>query len=145
MRRLHLPCLLSVGRWIIFSSFFWPGVPRTCLRVNACLVMIGRFPLEKNVSKDGGSPLHCALGGHFQKPSDIWKVPECLSLGSSKSRSEVKVAQSCPTLCDPMDYRVYGILQAGILEWVALPFSRRSSQPRDRTQVFRITGRFFTS
>ena len=66
--------------------------------------MIGRFTFEKNVSKDGGSPLHCALGSHFQKPSDIWKVPECLSLGSSKSRSEVKLAQSCPTLCDPMDY-----------------------------------------
>ena len=53
-------------------------------------------------------------------------------------------AQSCPTLCDPMDYMVYGILQARILEWVAFPFSRRSSQPRDQTQVFRIAGRFFT-
>ena len=36
----------------------------------------------------------------------------------------VKVAQSCPTLCDPMDYTVHGILQARILEWVAFPFSR---------------------
>ena len=35
-----------------------------------------------------------------------------------KSESEVKVAQSCPTLCDPMDYTVHGILQAGVLEWV---------------------------
>ena len=42
----------------------------------------------------------------------------------------VKVAQSCPTLCDPMDYVVHGILQARILEWVAFPFSRGSSQPR---------------
>ena len=42
---------------------------------------------------------------------------------------KVKVAQSCPTLCDPMDYTVHGILQARILEWVAL--SRGSSQPRD--------------
>ena len=48
---------------------------------------------------------------------------------------KVKVAQSCPTLCDPMKYTVHGILQARILEWVALPFSRGSSQPRDRTQV----------
>ena len=39
-------------------------------------------------------------------------------------------------LCDPMDYRVHGILQARILEWVAFPFSRVSSQPRDRTQVY---------
>ena len=44
-----------------------------------------------------------------------------------------------------MDYTVHGILQARILEWVAFLFSRGSSQPRDRTQVSRITGRFFTS
>ena len=46
------------------------------------------------------------------------------------------VAQSCPTLCDPMDcsppgFSVYGISQARILEWVAISFSRGSSQPRD--------------
>ena len=57
----------------------------------------------------------------------------------------VKVAQLCPTLCDPMDYTVHGILQARILEWVAFPFSRGSSQPRGQTQVSRIAGRFFTS
>ena len=54
----------------------------------------------------------------------------------------MKAAQSCPTLCDPMDYTVHGILQA---EMVAIPFSRGSSQPRDRTQVSWIAGRFFTS
>ena len=52
----------------------------------------------------------------------------------------VKVAQLCPTLCDLMDYSlpgfsVHGILQARILEWVAIPFSSRSSQPGDQTQV----------
>ena len=57
----------------------------------------------------------------------------------------VKVAQSCPTLCDPMDYTVHGILLARILEWVAFPFSRGCSQPRDRTQVSCIAGRFFSS
>ena len=51
---------------------------------------------------------------------------------------------SCQTLCDPMGYTVLGILQARILEWVAFPFSRASSQPRDRAQVSRIAGRFFT-
>ena len=51
---------------------------------------------------------------------------------------EVNVTQSCPTLCDPMDYTVHGILQARILEWVAFPFSMRSFQPRDRTQVSHI-------
>ena len=44
------------------------------------------------------------------------------------------MTQSCPTLRDPMSHTVHGILQARILEWVAVLFSRGSSQPRDRTQ-----------
>ena len=57
--------------------------------------------------------------------------------------------QSCPTLCHPMGHSppgssVHGILQARILEWVAISFSRRSSRPRNRTQVSCIAGRFFT-
>ena len=59
--------------------------------------------------------------------------------------SELKVAQSCPTLCDPMGYKVHEALQASILEWVAFPFSRGSSQPRDQTQVSCTAGGFFTS
>ena len=58
------------------------------------------------------------------------------------SESE-KVTQSRLTLCNPVDYTVHGILQARIQEWVAFPFSRASSQPRDRTQVSRISGEFF--
>ena len=54
-------------------------------------------------------------------------------------------AQLCLTLCDPMDYTIHGILQARLLEWVAFPFSRGSSQPRDQTQVSHIAGGFFTS
>ena len=54
---------------------------------------------------------------------------------------KVKVAQLCLTLCEPMDW----ILQAIILEWVAFPFSRGSSQARDQTQVSLIAGRFLTS
>ena len=61
----------------------------------------------------------------------------------------VLVTQSCPTLCDPTDcsppgFSVHGILQARILEWIAIPFSRGTSQPRDWTQVSCLTGRFFT-
>ena len=48
---------------------------------------------------------------------------------------KVKVAQSCPTFCNPKDYTAHRILQARILEWVAFPFSRGSSEPRDQTQV----------
>ena len=58
---------------------------------------------------------------------------------------KVKVTQSCLILCDSMDYTVHGILQARILEWVAFPFSRGSSQPRDQTQVSHSAGRFFIS
>ena len=56
---------------------------------------------------------------------------------------KVKGAELCPTLCDPMDCTVRGILQARILE--AFSFSSGSSQPRDRTQVSHIAGRFFTN
>ena len=60
-----------------------------------------------------------------------------------------KVAQSCPTLCDPMDCSlpgssVHGVFQARILEWVAISFSRGSSQPRARTRVSHIVDRCFT-
>ena len=63
--------------------------------------------------------------------------------------SEVIVTQSCPTLCDPMDYSppgsfVQGTFPARMLEWVAVSFSRGSSQPRDRTQVSHTAGSFFT-
>ena len=58
---------------------------------------------------------------------------------------KVKVTQLFPTLCDPIDYTVHEILQARILEWAAVPFSREFSQHRDRTQVSRIAGGFFTN
>ena len=70
----------------------------------------------------------------------LWKVVDIKDRHSETAPrklvfvSEVKVAQSCPTLCNPMDYTVHGILQAGVLEWVAFPFSRGSSQPRDQTR-----------
>ena len=57
----------------------------------------------------------------------------------------MKGAQSCPTLSHHMDDTVHGILQARILEWGAIPFSRGSSQPRDQNQVTLITGTFFIS
>ena len=58
------------------------------------------------------------------------------------------ITQSCPTLCDLMEYSppgssVCGVFQARILEWVAISFSRGSSQPWDRTQVSCIAGRCF--
>ena len=63
----------------------------------------------------------------------------------TQSEVKVKAAQSYPALYDPTAYTVHGILQARILEWVAFPFSRGSSQSRDWTQVSCIAGGFFTS
>ena len=59
-----------------------------------------------------------------------------------------EVAQSCPTVCDPMDCKlpgssIHGIFQARVLEWGAMAFSRGSSWPRDWTQVSHIVGRCF--
>ena len=72
------------------------------------------------------------------------RKPLCILEGEG----EGEVAQSCPTLCDPVDcnllgFSVHGILQARILEWIAISFSRGSSRPRDRTRVSRIGGRRF--
>ena len=72
-----------------------------------------------------------------------------LHFHSAKGIKEMLVAQLCPTLCNPMDwsppgFSVHGILQARILEWVSIPFSRGSSPPRDRIWVSCTKGRFFT-
>ena len=66
-----------------------------------------------------------------------------------KVKTENEVAQSCPTLCDPVDCSlsgssVYGFFQARVLEWIAISFSRGSSQPRDQIRVSCITSRRFT-
>ena len=73
---------------------------------------------------------------------------DCIAEANGKEGSS-EVAQSCPTLWDSVDCSlpgssVHGILQARILEWVAISFSRGSSPPRDQTQVSRVVGRCFT-
>ena len=108
-----------------------------------------------------------ATGISFQQPWNSW-VPLCgqnagngaqfslsfplsvvSALYSKKpvyfKKGKVKVAQSCLTLCGPMDCTAHGIFQASTLEQVSYPFSRESSHPGDQTQVSRITCRFFTS
>ena len=80
------------------------------------------------------------------KQCNILSVPQKVKHGLSMKKVKVLVAQLCPTLCDPMNcsppgFSVHGILQAKILEWVAIPFSRGSSLP---ILVTYIEGRFFT-
>ena len=81
-------------------------------------------------------------------PHVVEKVSLCATIRESV-KWKVKVIQSCLTLCNHMNCSppgssVHGILQATILEWVVVPFSRGSSQPRDWTQVSCIAGGFFT-
>ena len=69
--------------------------------------------------------------------------------GQRTEKTDSEVPQSCSTLCDPMNYSlpasfIHGIFQTRILEWVVIPFFRRSSWPRDWTWVSRIVGRSFT-
>ena len=71
-----------------------------------------------------------------------WRI---LSITLLACESESEVSQSCLTLCNPIDCSppdssVHGILQARILQWVAISFSRGSSRPRDRTRVSHIAG-----
>ena len=90
------------------------------------------------------SPTHtrilvCVFFSVSKAPFSLWP-----NMKSCVSRSIVS-----HSLCDPVDCSLpgsslHGILQARILEWVAIPFCRGSSQPRDRTQVSCIAGRFFT-
>ena len=86
-----------------------------------------------------------ATGLWFLTAELMGKEIQLEEAASSLPEVKVKVAQLRPTFWDPMDFKVCGILQARILEWVAFPFSRGSSQPRDWTQVSCIASRFFTS
>ena len=70
-------------------------------------------------------------------------IPVYFRMAFASSTVLVLVAQLCPTLCDPVDCR-HGILQARIVEWVAILFSRGSSPPKDQTPVSGISGGFFT-
>ena len=89
-----------------FRQEYWSGLP---------------FPSLEDLLNPRNEPASPALAGRF-----ITTEPQEKPLQHLK----VKVAQFCPTLCDPLDYNVHGILQARILECVAAPFSRGFSEPR---------------
>ena len=91
----------------------------------------------------------CCKTEYFKKVVKKWRQPNRPLIQHWKSESEIEVSQLCPPLCDPMDCgppgsSVHWILQARILEWVVISFSRGSSQPKDQTQVSRTAGRLFT-
>ena len=87
---------------------------------------------------------------HYLGLFSLWVTEKGKSWWLVGKKSESEVTQSCPTLCDPMDRSlpgsaVHGIFQARVLEWVAISFSRGSSQPRDWTWVSHTAGRHFTT
>ena len=90
--------------------------------------------LGRSSGEGNGNPLQCSC---LESPIDS-RAWWAAIYGVAQSRTRLKRLSS-------MDYTVYGILQARILEWVAFPFSRGSSQPKDRTQVSCIARGFFTS
>ena len=87
-----------------------------------------RMPCKNDL---GNRSFHCTTN----LKNSLWKI----------NSLNCEDTQSCPTLCNPMVYSllgssIHGIFQARVLEWVAISFSRRSSQPRDQTQVSHIAG-----
>ena len=96
--------------------------------------------------------LLCHRGLGWEKGKDAWDFLKnftssfpVLWFWTISMKAKVKVSESYLTLCEPMGYTVHGILQTTILDWIAVPFSKGSSQSRDQTQDSCIAGGFFTS
>ena len=135
------PCGLYPARLLCPWDFAGKNIGVGCH-----FLLQGIFPTQES----NPHLLSSALAGRFFfffTTSANWEV---LFNPESESKTESKVTQSCPTLCNPTDYSlpgssVHGILQLRILERVAIFFSGGSSRPRNQTRVSCIAGRFFTS
>ena len=126
------------------TSFPKSREPRESSQFSLCALMVWRWPSDLGL-------FHQHQCWALRPPCTAPPCRECPDVLASMGRVvfKVLVAQSCPILCDPMGCSppgssVYGIVQAGILEWAAMPSSRGSSWPRDQTWVSCITGRHFT-
>ena len=114
------------------------------------------FPLEKYQNSKGVfvqklQPLRAGreLRNYMSNSLIILGMGETFAHGCTVSEWLVKSLSRVRLFCDPIDCSppgssVHGIFQARLLQWVAISFSRESSQPKDRTWVFRIAGRRFT-
>ena len=136
---LSAACSLLMASFNLFlRALFLARAPPTRLLVSTTA---SSLPVEKK-AKEGqagqrsrGAGQGVCVWSNLSQRKKFWFVPW--------KWSEVKVVQSCPTLCDSMHYIVHGILQARMLEWVAYPFSSGSSWPRNQTGVSCIAGGFF--
>ena len=123
--------MFSHNSWYIVSTLFF-----------VLFSLMGEVTLHTQNSTD-----HFTLSGWLCAEIHTPKNYET-SLYSESEKWKVLIAQLCLTLCNPMDCSppgssIHGILQARTLEWIAVPFSRGSSQPRDWTLVSCIAGRLF--
>ena len=157
LRHIFLPCLFMghITRWHLVATFpSWRVNPSVFPAVRWTIASKCGLPAENNslwscVWKAhilmGGQPIFWDCRGPCMSP---WETRGCVSqtlwvcacVCVCVFVQACSFGQSCLTLCDPMDCNlsgssVHGILQAGILEWVAVIFSRASSRPRDRTSI----------
>ena len=129
MKHCMLLMCLDANLFLLFLHFTW-----CAFNIRARIFLSSSYHINSPLVSNPGSHTENTLTSLCSlQVGDKWKV---------------LVAQSCLTLCDPLDCSppvssVHGILEA-ILGWVASPFSRESSQPRDQTQVSCIAVRFFT-
>ena len=124
----------------------------TCRLLTAAASLVVEHGLW-NLPRPGIKPMAPPWAGRFLATGPPDRSHLVLDMyGGLRCQWRVKasewVTQSCPALCDPMHcslpgFSVHGILQAGILEWAAISFSRGSSQARDQTPVSWIAGEFF--
>ena len=115
------------------------------LKVESYVLLSGNFQDVKLGGSILSNSKNCSEEGRGR--ARIWYIG-VLQQRAGSLNIESEVAQSCLTLCDPIDYSlpissVHGILQARILKWAAIPFSRGSSWPRDWSWVYCIARRFF--
>ena len=128
--------ILQISTQISFPQSSIPSHRNTLL----CFVVCWPSPRARKAS--------FLLHNHMWAPSIMTSHTHTHTHTHTRVKVKMLVAQLCLTLCNPMDCSppgssILGILQAKILEWVAMTFSRGSSQHRDRTWVSHIAGRFF--
>ena len=154
---LHLPMMLPANK--IPLRYIWQ---KTLLPTRPLVSPQRRWNDSSNGemvrSRHPNIPILTPGKGEFRYRSRAWKsLPSqtpcshlVWGLVTNPGKGKVFVTQSHPTLCNLMDCNplgssVHGILQTGILEWVALPFSKESSWPREQTRVSCAAGRFVTN
>ena len=127
--------------------WWWCLVPKLCPTLATPWTVACQVPLSMGIIQSRILEWVVISFSRGSSQPRNWTQVSCIAgrFFTDWAMKEAKVAPLCPTLYNPRDYIVHGILQARILEWVAIPFSRGSFQPRDCTQVSCIAGGFLTS